>query len=162
MLDLVRVLDTKRTRAQAKVEARSAVPIDRLDAFEKDLRALVGDVKRAGIEPVLVIHRNRFAEVTSAESQRFLRAWERFYPLYTGAAIRTFDDLAAERTLKVGADSGALVVDPLMALRSSAVPAFADFTHYNDAGAVLVAAEVAGKLAPQLCRDGRLSSAPRR
>lgn len=162
LLDLVRVVDTKRTRAQAKVEARSTVPIDRLDAFDSDLRALVGDVKRAGVEPVLVIHRNRFAEVTSAESQRFLRAWERFYPLYTGAAIRTFDDLAGERTQKVGADSGVLVVDPLTALRASIIPVFNDFTHFNDAGAALVGAEVARKLAPQLCQDGRSSSAPAR
>jgi len=162
LLDLVRVLDTKRTRAQARVEARSTVPIDRLDAFERDLRALVGDVKRAGVEPVLVIHRNRFAEVTSAESQRFLRAWERFYPLYTGAAIRTFDDLAGERTQQVGADSGILVVDPLIALRTSSVPAFADFSHYNDAGASLVGAAVAGNLGPQICQNGRSSSAPTR
>lgn len=151
LLDIIRVLDTRRTRSRSRVEASSTVPVDRLSAFELDLRGLVGDLRRGGVQPILVVHRNRFAEVTSVESQRFLRAWERFYPRYTGAAIRRFDDLAGERTIRVGADSGVLVVDPLAKLRASDVPVFNDFSHFNDVGAALVGAEVARRLVPQLC-----------
>ena len=151
ILDVLRVLDTRRYRAKAQVEASSTAPLDRLDAFEQDLRGLVGDLKKAGVLPLIAVHQNRFREIASPESQRFLRAWERFYPRLTGAAIVEFDRLAGERTKRVGADSGVLVVDAGSALRDANVPVFADFSHFNDAGAAIVGSGMAMAMAPGLC-----------
>ena len=160
LLDLIRVLDTRRTRAASKIEAQTEIPVDRLDAFEADLRILVGDLKRVGVRPVIVVHRNRFSETWSPESQRLLRAWERFYPRFTGEAIVEFDQKAADRTKRVGADSAVLVVDPLTPLRATNEPVFADFSHFNDYGAALVGREVALRLAPVACGANRGSRRP--
>ena len=160
LLDLIRVVDTRRTRAASKIEAQTEFPSDRLDAFEADLRSLVGDLRGAGVRPVLVVHRNRFRETSSPESQRLLRAWERFYPRYTGEAIVEFDLNAADRTKRVGADSAILVVDPIESLRAANVPVFSDFSHFNDAGAALVGREVASRLAPVACGAQSASRRP--
>ena len=154
ILDALRVLDTRRYRAQAQVQASATAPVDRLDAFERDLRGLVGDMKRAGVLPVIAVHQNRFKELSSPESQRFLRAWERFYPRLTGAAIVEFDKLAGERTKRVAADSSVIVVDAGGALRAASMPVFADFSHFNDAGAAIVGSDVAMAMAPGLCGAG--------
>jgi hypothetical protein len=159
VLDFLRVVDTRRNRTEARVVVSSAVPMDRVDAFEEDLRGLVGDLKRAGLPAVLAVHQNRFADVSSLESQRYLRAWERFYPRYTGRTILQFDSVAAERTKRVAVDSAVLVVDARQALRSATVPVFADFSHFNDAGAAIVGGEVARELAPSLCGSGGRSTA---
>lgn len=150
-LDLVRRLDTRRQR-QALADARTGahadtVPRDRLAAYEEDLRRLVGVYRRAGITPVLVVHQHRFADTVSQEARRTLRAWERFYPRYSGRVLLAFDDSAAVRTRWVARDSQLLVVDPRAALRARGTAAFADFSHFTDDGATLFGGAVAAAVA---------------
>lgn len=118
----------------------------RLDAFESGLRSLVGDVRRIGAKPVLVVHSHRFTDTTSRVEQRWLTAWAKFYPLVSGAQLITFDSLAAERTRRVALDSAVVVVDPRPALRAIGPSAFADHTHFSDNGADVVAREVAAAI----------------
>ena len=58
--------------------------LDRLAAYEADLRAFVGAVRSIGAEPVLATHANLFVGGTVSDSS-LLRAWERFYPAGRGA-----------------------------------------------------------------------------
>jgi len=99
---------------------------------------------------VLVVHQNRFAGRTE-DQEVWLRAWERFYPSYTGRAIVEFDRLAAERTRRVAADSGVLVVDPAPGLDAARGVPFADFSHFDDEGAAIVAGAVARAMETALC-----------
>ncbi len=119
----------------------------RLAAFESGLRALVGDVRAIGAEPVLVVHAHRFTDTTSRVEQQWLTAWAKFYPLVSGAQLITFDSLAAERTRTVARDSAIALVDPRAALRAVGPSAFADHTHFSEAGADVVARAVAAALA---------------
>lgn len=153
LLDLGRTLMTARARKADAITARTTVDQDRLDAFERDLRALVGTVRGAGTTPVLVVHANRFADTTSADARRMLTAWERFYPEFTGTAIVRFDAAAAERTRTVAADSGIMLVDPRPRLRTLGTSAFRDFGHFNDSGAAAVAGETARAVSPLVCRS---------
>jgi hypothetical protein len=152
LLDLGRTLMTARARKADAITARTTVDQDRLDAFERDLRVLVGTVRGTGTTPVLLVHANRFTDTTSLDARRMLTAWERFYPEYTGTAIVRFDAAAAERTRTVAADSGIMLVDPRARLRTLGPSAFRDFGHFNDSGAAAVAGETARALLPLLCR----------
>jgi lysophospholipase L1-like esterase len=153
LLDLGRTLMTARARKVDVITARTTVDQDRLDAFERDLRVLVGTVRGAGTTPILMVHANRFTDTTSLDARRMLTAWERFYPEYTGTAIVRFDAAAAERTRTVAADSGIMLVDPRARLRTLGPSAFRDFGHFNDSGAAAVAGEAARALQPLLCGD---------
>ncbi len=147
ILDAARRISTARQRRSGGLVAKTTPELDRLAAFEEDLRSLVGTYRAAGITPILVVHQNRFREVESTESRRLLTAWERFYPRYTAGAILAFDSLGALATKRVASDSGVVAVDPSMALRrSDTSKAFADFTHFTDWGASAVAGEVAKAL----------------
>ena len=126
-------------------------PNDRLDAYDTALRSFIGRARSAGTEPVLVVHRNRFRDTTSVDERRWLRAWERFYPRYTGGAILAFDDSAASRTTALAGDSSVVVVDPLPALVPLGKRAFADFSHFTDLGAAAVGGVTARRIAAPLC-----------
>lgn len=152
ILDVARRISTARQRSSSGTVAKSSPELDRLTAFENDLRGLVGTYRAAGIEPLLVVHQNRFREVKSTESRRLLTAWERFYPRYSASAILAFDSLGALATRRVAADSGISAVDPSDALRRlEPARAFADFTHFTDLGAATVAGEVSKAVRSSAC-----------
>ena len=150
-------MSTKASRASASGTTPAIlVPGDRLDAFDHDLRRLVGTIRSTGARPVLVVHQNRFGKrIVDEEEERWLRAWERFYPRYTGEAILEFDRLAAARTTAIAIDSAVLIVDPTAALRDAGPVVFADFSHFNDRGAALLAGVASRALAPALCKAAK-------
>ncbi|MEO7521588.1 MAG: hypothetical protein ABIW79_07205 [Gemmatimonas sp.] len=154
LLDAMRVWFTRRMRAETGIAVRQEAPAAMRDAFEHDLRRLVGAIRGTGAQAALVVHQNRFRDRTTIEEQRLLRAWERFYPLYSADAILSFDEYAAKRTAAVAADSGVILVDPTLLLRAEPTPPFADFSHYTDRGSGIVAGAVARGLTSVLCAAG--------
>jgi hypothetical protein len=121
----------------------SRIPTVRIDAFEHDLRTLVGTLRSRGAVPILITHANAFTGSPPAADDR-LRAWEKFYPRATGATLIAFDSVAAIRTRQVATDSGAAVVDAWAAFHGVPSDAmFADFSHFTDAGAARMAALLA-------------------
>jgi hypothetical protein len=117
------------------------LPLDRLAAYEADLRAFVGTVRSIGAEPVLATHANRFVGSAVADSS-LLNAWQRFYPRPEGKVILAFDSAGAEVTRRVAGDSGVALADVRAAL--AGCPAcFADYAHFTDLGAARVAGAMA-------------------
>jgi hypothetical protein len=123
------------------------VPEDRLDAFDADLRRLVGASRAIGATPVLIAHRHRLSDTLSAENRRWLRAWSRFYPLATGAVILDFESRAIDRIRLVARDSAVAFVDPAARLSATGPAAFADFSHFTDRGAAAMAGATVGAAA---------------
>lgn len=120
------------------------IPRDHLEAFDADLRRLVGTIRSIGATPVLATHANGFLG-SPPLSDAMLRAWERFYPRATGEALLAFDAVTTERTRRVAADSNVALVDAWQAFHEVGAPAsFADFSHFTDRGA----ARMAGLLRP--------------
>ena len=118
-----------------------SVPTERVSAFESDLRRAVGTMRSIGATPILVTHANRFAGA-SVKDVATLRMWEKFYPRASGQTIVAFDSAARLATIAVARDSQAVLVDlPPIVARSKA-PAFADYAHFTDAGAALIAGAV--------------------
>ena len=155
ILNQLRILDTQNSRTKLGAAPLAMASTDRLNAYDAALRALVGRARGHGIEPVLVVHRNRFRDTVDVDERRLLRAWERFYPHYTGRAILAFDDSAAGRTVSIGRDSSVMVVDPLPALTPFGAHAFADFSHFSDVGAAAVGGAAARRIAEPLCGASR-------
>ena len=129
----------------------TSVPLDRLAAYEADLRAFVGAVRSIGAEPVLATHANLFVGGTVSDSS-LLGAWQRFYPRPEGQVILEFDSAGAVVTRRVAADSGVALADVRAAL-SGCPGCFTDYAHFTDAGAARVAGAVAD--AVSLALEGR-------
>ena len=113
--------------------------------FEGDLRKAVGDIRSTGAIPILMTHANRFVASATADVTA-LRAWEKFYPRASGQTIVAFDSAARLTTIRVARDSLAVLVDLAPALARSHGTAFADYSHFNDLGAALVARTVTGSV----------------
>lgn len=151
LLDLARRAVTARSRQATGAAPKEAVEAPRLERYLSDLERLLQTYRSAGSEPVIVVHRNRFSETSSPDAQRLLRAWERFYPRYTGQAIVDFDETAGRETLELGRRLGVTVVDPLSALRAQGDSAFADFSHFTDSGSRVVAEAARDGVRPLVC-----------
>jgi hypothetical protein len=152
VLDRARQALTERSRRQGGLFVSERASDSLLLRFEHDLRVFAGKVRASGSSLALVVHANRFQDTTSAAERRYLRAWERFYPEYSGSAILRFGADAALRTIAVAQDSALLMIDPRLPLRRFDAPVFADFSHLNDLGAGVVAGEVARVVRPLLCQ----------
>jgi hypothetical protein len=113
-----------------------SIPVERLAAYETDLRRAVATVRSIGAIPVLVTHANRFVGSKELDVAP-LRAWEKFYPRASGQTIVAFDSAARLRTMSVARDSQTVLVDLARALARTQGAAFADYSHFTDYGAAL-------------------------
>jgi hypothetical protein len=118
-----------------------AVPAERLQRFEADLRQAVGTIRSTGATPVLMTHANRFAGSETPDAAA-MRAWEKFYPRASGETIVAFDSVARLVTISVARDSQSVLVDLTPTLAQTRGSAFADFSHFTDLGAALAARSV--------------------
>jgi hypothetical protein len=115
-----------------------SVPIDRLSAYQNDLRHVVGTVRSIGAIPILVTHANRFVGSEKTDSTA-LRSWEKFYPRAAGQTIVAFDSAARLSTIAVAHDSQTVLVDLAPILARTHGAAFADYSHFTDLGAAISA-----------------------
>ncbi len=136
---------TARVRTYPSGWLFETIPLDRLDAFESDLRRLVGTTRALGASPVLVTHANAFHTARPLHPD-YLHALEKYFPRATGSTILGFDSAAAEVTRTVAADSGAILVDGRDVLSHPRKALFADFDHFTDRGAGVLAEAIAERL----------------
>ena len=120
----------------------TAVPEDRVTAYDEDLRALVGAIRAIGAEPVLMAHVNVFSD-DEPRDVKLLTAWRRFYPRASGDVLIAFDQRLRTVTCRVAADSAVTLVDVEPFLASPRAQWFADYSHFSDRGAGLVSGLVA-------------------
>lgn len=135
-----------------------SIPVERLDAYEADLRTLVGVTRSIGAEPVLATHASIFTPGVPPDP-RPLHMWERFYPRATGAVILAFDSAAAVRTRIVASDSSTELAEVLGMVGPDG---FSDNIHFNDSGASqatgMMTAAVVGAARRKLCGGGVLAN----
>ena len=136
------------------------VPPDRLAQYESDLRAVIGTVRAIGARPVLATHGNEFMGRESIDQNMFM-SWEKFYPRATSRTLVAMDSLARDVTRRVGTDSGVVVVDAATTLAAAPVSAFADFVHFTDFGAGLMAGSLTEGILSAARSAGICSVAPR-
>jgi hypothetical protein len=160
VLEYLRRGDTERARESGE-ELFPSLPVERLDSIDGHLRVLIGTVRRGGSALVLMIPQNRFADTTSIEERRWLRAWEHMMPKASASMLLSFGELARVRVRAVAADSGVTLVDPALMVRPERASLFADYLHFTDRGAAIVAGAVASSVAPMLGCTSRPSAVAR-
>ncbi|HSY84813.1 MAG TPA: hypothetical protein VK807_23820 [Gemmatimonadaceae bacterium] len=121
----------------------TGVPADRLAAYDADLRRTIGTIRSLGAVPVVAIHANAF-DGGGPLDQPLLISWENQYHRATGEALLAFDNAAARSTRRVVGDSGVAFVDLRQMSRASGPRLFADYAHFTDTGAAVVASMLAG------------------
>jgi hypothetical protein len=112
----------------------TAIPPDRLAAYDRDLRMLMGTIHSIGAVPVLATHGNLFMGRKTLDHNAII-AWEKFYPRATGQTIMDFDAAARLTTLRVGQDSAVATIDVAKTMEAAPTAAFGDFVHFTDLGA---------------------------
>jgi len=120
-------------------------PPDRINAFDGDLRKLVGIARSVGATVVLVQHATYLdgPPPPGARDTDFRTAWNRYYPRATIDALIAMEGKAATIVQRIAADSGAYLVDFRSALHRERDRLFSDQSHFTDEGAALVAESVA-------------------
>lgn len=115
-----------------------SIPAERLSQYDADLRKLIGTVRSVGAIPIVATHGNEFMDRASID-RNMLVAWEKFYPRATAATIVAMDSAARVVTQRVAGDSSAIVVDAAKTLAAAPLAAFADFVHFTNLGAGIMA-----------------------
>jgi hypothetical protein len=135
-----------------------SVPAERLARYDADLRTLIGSIRRIGATPVLVTHANEFRGRQDADRE-MLVAWEKFYPRAAGRTIIAMDSVARDVTLRVGADSSLVTVDAATTLAAAPLSSFADFVHFTDSGAAIMANAIREGVLAASCAPASASAA---
>jgi len=120
----------------------TTVPEDRLALFRSHLDSLVASIRASGAVPVLVTHAMRFGDPIISEDQDILRAWRSFTPRATEEVLLNFERKAAGTVREEAVGRGVPLVD-VASLMTGQTRFFADFVHFNDDGASVVAGSIA-------------------
>ena len=119
-----------------------AVPADRMETFRIHLNRLVASVTEEGLQPLLVTHANRFAGAmldTAGPDRRYIvNPMALYYPQAPPSVLIGTDSVANAIMREVGAARGVPVLEAERQIPASPMY-FADFVHFTDAGADLVA-----------------------
>jgi hypothetical protein len=120
----------------------TSIPPDRLEQYRSDLDSLLTTVRSHGARAVLVAHPVRVGAIVDASDRPLLDALRTFTERAGSGVILAFDSAAANVVRDLGRRTATPVVDlpPVMNGRREL---FDDVVHYTDAGAAVVAGEVA-------------------
>jgi lysophospholipase L1-like esterase len=129
--------------------AMDRLPQEPLDRFAEDLVAMVMTLRVNGVEPALVTHATIFGPVQHSPDLAMLVAWRKFYPMLKEDGFLDLE-LRANQTIRdVAVQQHVTLVDI-----AGEIPGdrkyFADFVHFTDAGAALMAKGLATGIAPLL------------
>ncbi len=116
-------------------------PAERLALFEQHMRSMLETAIASGATVAVLTHANVFHRQPQLD-QSMLQAWRKFYPRATDDVLIRFDRQANAIVRSLAAEYGVSLLD--VAERVAGDTAyFADFSHFTDSGARLVAAELA-------------------
>lgn len=122
-----------------------AVPASTIRAFGDDVECARQAALRAGATPVVLTHATYFGDALREQDRPQMVAWRKFYPSLSGSGLLDLERRANLELRRIGARPGSVFVDV-----ASRVPPgrehFADFVHFTDAGALIVAQALAASI----------------
>ena len=117
-------------------------PSDRLELFRSDLISFVESVRKSGAKPVLMTHAHRFRDNALDSDWYQLIGWRKFYPRASEKCLIEMENAANRIIREIGQIYHLPVIDLDKTVPKGA-EYFADFSHFTDAGARVVADEMA-------------------
>jgi hypothetical protein len=121
------------------------LPNDRLSLYRRHLDSLITGVRASGAMPVLVTHAMRFGNRLDTEDQDILRAWRQYSPRATESVLMRFEQEGAETVRQLARERDVPLADAA-AVMTGQTKWFADFTHFNDEGAGVIAQCIASAI----------------
>jgi hypothetical protein len=114
------------------------VPADRMETFRSHLNRLVANVRKDGLQPLLVTHANRFSgalrDTAGPDRRHIVNPMSLYYPQAPPNVLIGTDSVANAIICEVGAAQGVPVVEAERQIPASPTY-FADFVHFTDVGA---------------------------
>jgi hypothetical protein len=114
------------------------VPGERVELFRQHLDSLIVSIRSTGAVPLLVTHAMRFGDQLDTQDRDLLRSWRQFTPRATENVLMRFEVETAATVRKLAEERGLPIAD-VAAVMTGRTKWFADFTHFNDAGAGVIA-----------------------
>lgn len=131
------------------------MPVEYQNAFCKDLGQAIDLSRKAGAEPVLISHANRFKDRIAPDERFSLIAWQKFYPTLREDSFLRMEDTMNNVMRSVAESKGVLLIDAARAMPTG--PAyFGDFVHFTDRGSAAFSEIVAQKLLPEFTARARV------
>lgn len=96
----------------------------------------------AGATPVLVTHGTYFGDQITPENRPMLVAWRRFYPELSEAGFLDMESRANQVIKQVARDEPGTVLVDIEGVVPPGPKHYADFVHFTDEGARLLAARL--------------------
>jgi len=133
---------------QSSIPHFDRMPLEYLQEYQKDLLEAIELTRKAGAEPVLITHANRFKNRVDPNERFMLVSWRRFYPMLREDAFLSMEDSMNDVARNVAREQNVLLIDAARAMPSGP-EYFADFVHFTDKGSATFSNIVAQKLMPQ-------------
>jgi hypothetical protein len=138
-------------------------PAERIKLFYDHLVRLLDEVSQSGSQIVLVTHAHRFPSDMakwSSEDKLHMTRWREFCGRPSARAILEMEDIANKIIRKLGIERAIHVADVASAVppmskphansTAKPIPNFADFVHFTDAGAEIVASVLVNQILKML------------
>lgn len=142
--------------------AMDRLPQEAFNSFWEDLTEMVTTLRVNGVEPALVTHATIFGPVPRSPDHAMLVAWRKFYPMLKEDGFLDLEQRANKTIREVAVQQHVTLIDI-----AGKIPGdrryFADFVHFTDAGAALMAKDLAAGVEPLLrewanCSDNATSA----
>lgn len=122
------------------------LPDTALEALEQDLRCVIERARRSGATPILVTHGNYFGDQITSENRPMLVAWRRFYPELSETGFLDMEARANQLIRQVAHDEPGTVLIDIREVVPPGPKHYADFVHFTDEGARLLAARLSAAI----------------
>ena len=141
-------------RRAANYPVMDTLPTQNVERFRTDVTALVITLRQLGVVPVIVTHASAFGPGEGAADRSMLVAWRKFYPMLREEGFIQMELRMNDALRSIATEQGALLIDA-----ASNVPhspdVFADFVHFTNKGASIMARVLADGLSPMMEADPR-------
>jgi lysophospholipase L1-like esterase len=132
-------------REERHVEVMTRVPDASIQAFRTDLACAVRAAQSLGARVVLATHGNYFGVKLQPQDLPMMRSWRRFYVELAEEGFIDLEGRANEAVRDLAREQGLDLVDVAAAIPPGPEN-FADFVHFNDNGARVIADLVTKRL----------------
>lgn len=126
-----------------------SVPEDRIEMFREQMSRVVVTLKSIDAEPILVTHVNRYLHKASdwylEDVQHLLAVQSSYWPRASEAVVIGIDSATNRHLRNIAQERSLLIVDVEYLISSDGLH-FADYSHFTDKGAFLLAKEIATHL----------------
>ena len=125
------------------------LPEEAISRFRDDLTKMITTLHASGVRPVVITHATIFGVVPKNPDHAMLTAWRKFYPQLKEDGFLDLEERTNEAMREVARQQQVTLVDIAREVPPGATY-FADFVHFTDVGAAVMAKRLADGIEPLL------------